>query len=137
MFTDNVKKYITRKRVATYTLCKNVAEHMEKTAKEVRPWKDRTAHARQSINNEVDVRSGSALFGNMDLGQDYIMIVSHGVKYGKYLEKGTLPHDIKRTSKKGKEYTIHHPGTDPYPAIAPAAEKGKELLKKYVDELWR
>lgn len=126
MFTDNVKKYIARRRMYMYTLCDDVSQQMEKTAKDVSSWKDRSGHARQNLNHDTQIK-----------GDEIEMTVSHGVKYGRYLEKGTAAHDIKRTSKYGKEYIIRHPGSKPYPAIAPAAEKGKELLKKYVDELWR
>lgn len=136
MFTDNVKKYIARRRMAMYALCDNIAQQMEKTAKSVAPWKDRTSHARQSINSDTTRK-----------GDEIEMTVSHGVKYGRYLEKGTSPHEIRLKNKKAfmwnglphpiKKNPIHHPGTKPYPAITPAAEKGKELLKKYVDELWR
>ena len=126
MFTDNVKKYIARRRMKMYTLCDNVSERMEEVAKKVSSWKDRSGHARQSLNHDTQIK-----------GEEIEMTVSHGVKYGKYLEKGTLPHDIKCTSKHDKEYIIRHPGSKPYPAITPAAEKGKELLKKYIDEIWR
>lgn len=76
MFTDKARAYIARGKAATYLLCENVAGHMEKHAKENAPWKDRTSHARQSINGRA-TRAGDTT----------IMSIAHGVRYGKYLEK--------------------------------------------------
>ena len=126
MFTDNVRDYMRRRKAATYMLCESISEYVEKTAKRQARWTDRTAHARQSINHDTQMA-----------GDDITMSIAHGVKYGKYLEKGTLPHNIKRTSKKGKEYIIRHPGTKPYNALKLAAIRGKERLKNSLDRLWR
>lgn len=125
MFCDGVRENLRRKKTATYLLCKIISADMEAKAKSVAPWQDRTAHARQSINHDTQL-----------LGDDIEMTVSHGVNYGRYLEKGTHPHDIKRTSVKNKKYTIHHPGTKPYPAIVPAAEYGKKQLEMEIKKLW-
>ena len=125
MFCDGVRENLRRKKAATYLLCKNISAYMENVAKHKAGWEDRTAHARQSINHDTQL-----------LGDDIEMTVSHGVEYGRYLEKGTRPHDIKRTSVKNKEYIIHHPGTKAYPAIVPAVEYGKKQLDMAIKKLW-
>ena len=134
MFTDKARAYITRGKAATYLLCENLASHMEKHAKENAPWKDRTSPARQSINGRA-TRAGDTT----------IMSIAHGVRYGKYLEKGTPAHDIRPKVKKalywkGADHPVklvHHPGTRAYPAILPAAEAGKKMLKEALIELWK
>lgn len=135
MFCDGVRGNLRRKKTATYLLCKIISADMEAKAKSVAPWQDRTAHARQSINHDTQL-----------LGDDIEMTVSHGVKYGHYLETGTPPHDIHLKHKKAfmwnglphpiKKNPIHHPGTKPYPAIIPAAEYGKKQLDMTIKKLW-
>lgn len=80
-------------------------------------------------------------------GDDITMTVAHGVKYGKYLEEGTPPHEIRLKNKKAfmwnglphpiKKNPIHHPGTKPYNTLKLAAIRGKERLKNSLDRLWR
>lgn len=134
MFCDGVRDDLRRKKAATYLLCQNVSNDMERKAKSIAPWKDRTAHARQSINSETQLS-----------GDDINMTISHGVKYGRYLENGTPAHNIYLKSKKAfmwnglphpiKKNPINHPGTKPYPAIIPAAEYGKKQLSAII-KLW-
>lgn len=136
MFTDNVRDYMRRRKAATYMLCESISEYMEKTAKRQARWTDRTAHARQSINHDTQMA-----------GEDITMTVAHGVEYGKYLEKGTEPHEIKLKNKKAfmwnglphpiRKNPIHHPGTKPYNTLKLAAIRGKERLKNSLDRLWR
>lgn len=133
MFCDKARDYVARGKAATWLLCDNIAKGMEKKAKEIAPWKDRTAHARQSINGTAQQR-----------GNTCRMIIAHGVRYGKYLEKGTPAHIIRPKVKKalfwnGAEHPVklvHHPGTGAHPAILPAAEWGKDKLKTAIKELW-
>lgn len=89
MFCDGVRENLRRKKAATYLLCKNISAYMENVAKHKAGWEDRTAHARQSINHDTQL-----------LGDDIEMTISHGVRYGRYLEKGTPPHDIHLKHKK-------------------------------------
>lgn len=134
MFCDGVRESLRRKKAATYLLCQNISNDMERKAKSIAPWKDRTAHARQSINSETQLS-----------GDDINMTISHGVKYGRYLENGTPAHNIYLKSKKAfmwnglphpiKKNPINHPGTKPYPAIIPAAEYGKKQLSAII-KLW-
>lgn len=134
MFCDGVRDDLRRKKAATYLLCQNISNDMERKAKSIAPWKDRTAHARQSINSETQLS-----------GDDINMTISHGVKYGRYLENGTPAHNIYLKSKKAfmwnglphpiKKNPINHPGTKPYPAIIPAAEYGKKQLSAII-KLW-
>lgn len=135
MFCDGVRESLRRKKAATYSLCQNISNDMERKAKSIAPWQDRTAHARQSINHNTQL-----------LGDDIEMTISHGVRYGRYLEKGTPPHDIHLKHKKAfmwnglpppiKKNPIHHPGTKSYPAIIPAAEYGKKQLDMAIKKLW-
>ncbi len=135
MFCDGVRESLRRKKAATYLLCQNISNDMERKAKSIAPWQDRTAHARQSINHNIQL-----------LGDDIEMTISHGVRYGRYLEKGTPPHDIHLKHKKAfmwnglphpiKKNPIHHPGTKSYPAIIPAAEYGKKQLDMAIKKLW-
>lgn len=135
MFCDGVRESLRRKKAATYLLCQNISNDMERKAKSIAPWKDRTAHARQSINSETQLS-----------GDDINMTISHGVKYGRYLENGTPAHNIYLKSKKAfmwnglphpiKKNPIHHPGTKSYPAIIPAAEYGKKQLDMAIKKLW-
>lgn len=135
MFCDGVRESLRRKKAATYLLCQNISNDMERKAKSIAPWQDRTAHARQSINSETQLS-----------GYDINMTISHGVKYGRYLEKGTSAHSIYLKNKKAfmwnglphpiKKNPIHHPGTKSYPAIIPAAEYGKNQLDMAIKKLW-
>ena len=137
MFCDKAREYVALNKAASFIVCQNVASHMEIFAKSVAPWTDRTSHARQSINGKAT-----------PLGADTCdMQISHGVKYGRYLEQGTPPHDIHLKNAKAfmwaglphpiKKNPIHHPGTKARAAVLPAAEAGKKLLKENILALWR
>ena len=136
MLCDKSLAFVARRKAATFLVAQNVAAQMESIAKDIAPWKDRTPHARSSINGEAQYGADSIT-----------MSISHGVTYGRYLEKGTEAHNIYLKGAKAfmwnglphpiRKNPIHHPGTKPYPAIKPAAEKGKALLKSAITELWR
>ena len=133
MFCDGVKDAIQRERAMAVLACENVAATMERHAKVNAPWKDRTAHAWQSINGRSTAN-----------GNTITMTIAHGVRYGQYLEKGTPPHIIQPKKKKALFWNgashpvkmVHHPGTSPHSAIIPAAEEGEKRLRKAVTELW-
>lgn len=133
MFSDRVQEHIRRNEAALTGICQNVAAHMETKAKQIAPWQDRTAHARKSINGGVTKR-----------GNTITLHISHGVRYGRYLEQGTEPHTILPKNKKalywaGAEHPVkkvNHPGTKKHPAIVPAAEEGIKALKQELDILW-
>ena len=133
MFTDRARDYVARCKAETHLVCENVAAHMKSKAKQIAPWTDRTTHARQSINSGVE--------GG---GNNFVMFVAHGVRYGRYLEQGTEPHIILPRHKKALYWAgaphpvkkVKHPGTDKYPAVIPAAEEGREELKKALRILW-
>lgn len=135
MFCDGVRTIVVRNKAATFLVCQSVAAQMEKKAKSVAPWQDRTAHARQSINGGAEI-----------LGDMVRIHIAHGVKYGRYLEKGTPAHDIPLKNAKAFMWAglphpigknkIHHPGTKPMPTVLPAAEFGKQDLKAAVTSLW-
>ena len=127
MFCDGVRENLRRKKAATYLLCKNISAYMENVAKHKAGWEDRTAHARQSINHDTQL-----------LGDD--------IGYGRYLEKGTPPHDIHLKHKKAfmwaglrhpiKKNPIHHPGTKPYQPLKLAAIQGKYRINNSLARLW-
>ena len=133
MFSDKAREYVSRRKTGTFLVCQNVGAHMEKRAKQLAPWTDRTAHARQSINGGAEM-----------VGSNIVMHISHGVRYGRYLEQGTPPHTILPRHKKalywaGAEHPVkrvNHPGTKKYPAIVPAAQEGQAELKKALKILW-
>ena len=133
MFCDGVRDEIQMARAMAMLIGDNVAAGMERYAKDNAPWKDRTAHARQSINGRSTTK-----------GNAITMTIAHGLRYGQYLEKGTPPHIIKPKKKKALFWNganhpvklVNHPGTEPHAAIAPAAEEGAAKLKKAVEELW-
>lgn len=133
MFSDRARDFVERRKAATFLTCENMAAHMERKAKRVAPWTDRTAHARQSIN------SGAERHGNT-----VIIYVAHGVRYGRYLEKGTPAHIIVPKHKKVLYWAgaghpvkkVNHPGTRKLPAVVPAAEHGQKLLKRAIRTLW-
>ena len=133
MFCDGVRDAIQRERARAIIVCEGVAGFMETRAQSIAPWKDRTAHARNSINGKSTAN-----------GNTITMTIAHGVRYGQYLEKGTPPHIIKPKKKKALFWNganhpvklVHHPGTEPHAAIVPAAEEGAAKLKKAVEELW-
>lgn len=135
MFCDGVRESLRRKKAATYLLCQNISNDMERKAKSIAPWQDRTAHARQSINSETQLS-----------GYDINMTISHGVKYGRYLEKGTSAHSIYLKNKKAfmwnglphpiKKNPIHHPGTKPYQPLKLAAIQGKYRINNSLARLW-
>lgn len=133
MFCDGVRDAIQRERAMAVLVCENVAATMERHAKDNAPWKDRTAHARQSINGKSTAN-----------GNTVTMTIAHGVRYGQYLEKGTPPHIIKPKNKKALFWNgashpvkmVHHPGTEPHAAIVPAAEEGAAKLRQAISELW-
>lgn len=134
MFCDGARAVLASNKAATFTICQKVAAEMERKAKAVAPWKDRTSHARQSINGGAEMLLG-----------DMIRIhIAHGAKYGRYLEQGTQAHDILPHGKKALYWNgaphpvkaVHHPGTKPMPAVLPAAEFGKQDLKAAVTSLW-
>lgn len=135
MFCDGVRENLRRKKAATYLLCKNISAYMENVAKHKAGWEDRTAHARQSINHDTQL-----------LGDDIEMTISHGVRYGRYLEKETPPHDIHLKHKKAfmwaglrhpiKKNPIHHPGTKPYQPLKLAAIQGKYRINNSLARLW-
>lgn len=105
---------IRRKMAALYLLCENYAKQMEAQAKSTASWVDRTSHARQSIHSGVTQK-----------GSQTILYLSHGVRYGQYLEEGTPPHIIEPKEKKalfwyGAKHPVkrvNHPGTEPQPVI--------------------
>ena len=59
--TTKVKDHIERKKDGLHALLFDWAGHLEREAKLGASWRDRTAHARQSLHSGVD-RSGDSIF---------------------------------------------------------------------------
>ncbi len=87
---DQTRAFLERKKAGLYALLQNWAGTMEGHAKTHAPWTDRTGNARQGLHGGVDT----------DYNR-FILYLSHGVKYGIWLE---LAHSGK--------YAIVRPTTD-------------------------
>lgn len=112
----------------------NFSGIIETDAKRNAKWTDRSSHARQSMHSGVETR------GN----KNFIIFLSHGVKYGRFLEEGTPPHVIRPKNKKALFWNgaahpvkkVNHPGTKAYPIIEDTLRGNKSRLMKDVAEWW-
>lgn len=119
-----------------YGLLMNHAGRMEGEAKVRAPWTDRTSTARRSIHGDVDVKVPNRVF---------TLYLAHGVQYGRYLEEGTPPHEIRPRNKKelywpGAKHPVkkvNHPGSKPYPAVKPTVEQNIPIIRSTVREYWK
>ena len=91
-FGQGAIEYMKRKRSEAYALVENVARQAEGHMKLNAPWKDRLggAGARGALHAGVEIKTKKTM----------IMYLSHGVRYGIYLEEGTPPHKIRAKNKK-------------------------------------
>jgi hypothetical protein len=138
---QNVSEYIARKKAGMHALLLHWAGTLESEAKQNAEWKDRLAHARQSIHSGVDAGANK-----------FILYLAHGMRYGQYLEKGTGVHGphkkpfvIRPKNKKAlfwkglphpvKKVTIQ--GMKAQPIIKPTIEANMEKIGKSVVEYWR
>lgn len=111
----------------------NFSGIVETQAKRNAYWKDRTSHARQSMHSGVEGR-----------GRELTLFLSHGVKYGGYLEEGTPPHVIRPKNKKALFWSgaahpvkkVNHPGTKAYPIIEDTLRKNKDRLAGDIMDWW-
>lgn len=71
----NMNSFKSKFEAVVSLLCDNGAQKMEAYAKQNRPWKDRTARARQSLKGSWSKE-----------GSGYKIQIAHGVSYGVYLE---------------------------------------------------
>lgn len=138
-FSDNVLDFINRKNAMMHSFCDNWARELENQSKvnapwkDSPPWKDRSAHARQSLRGDVKVEN-----------KKYTISLSHGVEYGGVLEDGSKPHIIRPKNKKalywkGADHPVklvHHPGTKKYATVGPTMEKNKYKIRDDVIRLW-
>lgn len=137
---DRVQEVIDRKVAGTYALLLDWAGQLEGYAKENAPWTDRTGHARQGIHGGVDSD-----------GNKFILYLSHGVEYGRYLEEGTgkygpkgKPFTIEPVDKKalyweGAEHPVKkvtHPGMKPRSIIGPTFDANIKRIRDSLHELW-
>lgn len=132
-FSDKSINFINRKNAMMYAFCDNWSKELENRAKVNAPWKDRTAHARQGLHGDVNVKSN-----------EYTISLSHGVEYGGILEDGSPPHIIRPKNKKALYWKgaahpvklVHHPGTKGYPIVKPTMENNKYKIRDTVIRLW-
>jgi len=136
MLSTKSVNYINRKLAGTHMILMNFAGIIESEAKRnsnPRYWTARTNHATQSIHSGVEGR-----------GRDLTLYLSHGVKYGKYLEEGTPPHVIRPKNKKALYWRgaahlvkkVNHPGTEGRPLIRDTLMNNKERLKSTIVNWW-
>jgi len=102
---DKTKEYLDRKKAGMYALLQDWAGQMESYSKIHAPWTDRTSHARQSLHGGVDIDKDT-----------FILYLSHGVEYGKWLE---LAH--------GGNYAI----------VRPTVDTHLSRIKQTVKDYWR
>lgn len=130
---DNAIEFIARKKAGMVALTTTFAFELENEAKVNASWKDRTGHARQSINGKASNR-----------GSIYRISLSHGVEYGEILEEGSKPHIIRPTNKKALYWRgashpvkqVNHPGTKGNPIIGPTMESNIDRIKNTVINYW-
>ena len=125
--------FIDRKKAGMYALCLNWSSVLEANAKTNANWKDRTAHARQSIHGRVEK--------NRD---KYSIYISHGVEYGEILEEGSKPHIITPKDKKALYWrgaahpvkVVNHPGTKGFSTLEDTLDKNKGMIVETIIEHW-
>lgn len=130
---ENAIKFIAIKKAGMVALTTTFASELENEAKVNASWKDRTGHARQSINGKASNR-----------GSIYRISLSHGVEYGEILEEGSKPHIIRPTNKKALYWRgashpvkqVNHPGTKGNPIIGPTMESNIDRIKNTVINYW-
>lgn len=129
----NTIEYVARKKAGMFILTNTFAHDLENKAKVNAKWKDRTGHARQSLNGKA-----------FNKGSTYRISLSHGVEYGEILEEGSKPHIIRPKNKKALYWRgashpvkqVNHPGTKGKPIIGPTIESNMDNIKKSIIEYW-
>ncbi|MCD9025752.1 hypothetical protein [Cohnella silvisoli] len=134
IFTEQIK----RRQAATFALVQHWGGRLESDARQSASWNDRTGHARQNIQGGAEQR-----------GDILILYLSHGMRYGTFLETGTKPHVIRAKSKKGLYWgatrangkplivrKVNHPGTKARPVIEPTMRRNLNQIKSDLKELW-
>jgi hypothetical protein len=133
-FRSGAVEYIERKKAGMYLLLQNWAGQLEGYAKSHATWVDRTAHARQGLHAGVDV-----------INDKFHLYLSHGVEYGRHLEKGSGPREIRSKNKKALYWPgarhpvkkVKHPGTKPHPIVNPTIDAHYPRIKQTVKEYWK
>ena len=74
---QNLRQLPDRVQKSCYAYAETVAKDVERSAKQNRPWHDRTAHARQRMQGYAEQEPGKVR-----------VCLQHGVDYGVYLEYG-------------------------------------------------
>lgn len=134
--SDKAIEYMHRKRIGMHMIVLNLSLHAEGDMRMNAPWNDQTTIARKSLHSGVEKLGTNKL----------LLYLSHGVRYGRYLEDGTPPHIIRPKFKKALRFAgaggfifarkVNHPGTSPRPVVGPTAEKYKPKLRDAVVKWW-
>lgn len=137
---QRVIEEVERNKAATLALLQNWSGKANNYAKEQADWTDRTSHARQSLHAGVDVN-----------GDYYNLYLSHGIRYGTYLETGTglygphrsrysiVPKNKKALYWHGAKHPVrevNHPGAKPHPIVEPTIDLFAPKINRSVFELW-
>jgi hypothetical protein len=125
--------------IASDGLRKALADGLDAGAAEARathPYQDRTHKLTDSIRGRVEVSAPGAAVG----------VIEATAKYSQFVERGTEPHEIE-SRRHGKRRALHwvsggqdffarrvnHPGTDPRPFIAPAAQAAERYIERQIE----
>lgn len=133
-FADQAREVIQHKKAGLYALLLDWAGNLEDYAKSHASWVDRTSHARQGIHAGVDEHE-----------KELVLFLSHGMKYGTWLETGTEPHVIRPKEAKalywrGAEHpvkVVHHPGSKAHPIIKPTVDLHIDRIRNSIRDYWR
>lgn len=133
MISEKSTDYINKKLEGMHMIVLSFSGIVETEAKKNASWTDRSSHARQAMHSGVE--------GG---GRNLTVFLSHGVKYGGYLEEGTLPHIIKPKNKKALYWSgamhpvkeVNHPGTKAYPIIEDTLRGNKDKLGRDIMDWW-
>jgi hypothetical protein len=131
-----MQEQVKRRVAAFQVLLTGYASKMERWAKENRPWKDRTGHAKQGIQGGLDIEPDNL----------FILYMAHTMHYGEYLETGTGIHGPKkRPIKPINKKALYWPGLPrpvkqskgmkPQPILRPTVQKFIPLIIKDIKKL--
>lgn len=105
----------SRMKLALGIYANSSATKLQNYARRNKPWTNRTYNARTRLNATWEWKNDNILS----------IVLSHGVDYGMYLEKGTPPHVITGNTYlywQGLSHPVrrvNHPGSKAYPIIMP------------------
>jgi len=131
---DDLRLWLDRRWAATVALVQHVGAEAQNYMRTHAPWRDRTGAARAGLTAETRVA-----------GRQIRLTLRHSVEYGRWLEEGTRPHEIRPRFKRALSWPgakhpvkrVQHPGTKARPIVWPAARRAVDILRRQLDALWR